>query len=35
MRDIVFEILKELRLIRKQLEVLTGKKFSVGNRFDF
>lgn len=35
MKKILIEILKELKIIRKHLEVLTGKHFSEGSRFDF
>ena len=33
--ELLFEILKELKLIRRQLEDLTGKKYKAGRRFDF
>lgn len=33
--DLLFDILKELKLIRKHLEVLTGKEYRAGRRFDF
>lgn len=33
--EIVFEILKELKIIRKHLEVITEHKFEAGKRFDF
>ena len=35
MKKILIEILKELKIIRKHLEVLTGKEFRAGKRFDF
>lgn len=35
MKETLIEILKELKIIRKYLEVITGKKFSAGQRFDF
>ena len=33
--DVLVEILKELKLIRRQLEEMTGKYFTAGKRFDF
>lgn len=35
MKEVLVEILKELKIIRKHLEVLTGEHFSAGRRFDF
>jgi len=35
MKDILFEILKELKIIRKYLEVLTKHNYSAGQRFNF
>lgn len=35
MKEILVEILKELKIIRKHLEVITKTKFSAGQRFDF
>lgn len=36
MKEILIEILKELKLIRKHLEDLNaGKKYKAGSRFDF
>lgn len=32
--ELLFEILKELKLIRRHLEELTGKQFKAGRRFD-
>ena len=34
-RDILLEILKELKIIRVHLEKLTGEKLKAGKRFDF
>lgn len=34
-RDILLEILKELKIIRAHLEKLTGEKLKAGKRFDF
>lgn len=35
MKEILIEILKELKIIRRHLEEITKCKFSAGNRFDF
>ena len=35
MKEVLVEILKELKIIRKHLEVLSGKRFTAGTRFDF
>ena len=35
MKEILIEILKELKIIRKHLEVITKHHFVAGNRFDF
>lgn len=35
MTKILIEILKELKIIRKHLEKMTGTQFSAGQRFDF
>lgn len=35
MKEVLIEILKELKIIRKHLEVLTGKEFRAGTRFNF
>lgn len=36
MKEILIEILKELKIIRKHLEDLNkGKKYTAGRRFDF
>lgn len=35
MKEILVEILKELKIIRKHLETITKKEFRAGNRFDF
>lgn len=32
--DIVFEILKELKIIRRHLEEITKCKFTAGNKFN-
>ena len=32
--EILIEILKELKIIRKHLEEITEKKFAAGKRFD-
>lgn len=34
-QEILIEILKEVRLIRKHLEELTQKNYKTGARFDF
>lgn len=34
-RDVLLEILKELKIIRVHLEKLTGEKLKAGKRFDF
>ena len=34
-RDILLEILKELKIIRVHLEKFTGEKLKAGKRFDF
>lgn len=34
-KEVLVEILKELKIIRKHLEVLTGKEYKAGKRFDF
>lgn len=34
MKEVLVEILKELKIIRKHLEVLTGKEFRAGKKFD-
>lgn len=33
--EILFEILKELKIIRRHLEEITKCKFSAGKKFDF
>ena len=33
--EIAFEILKELKIIRRHLEEITKCKFNAGKRFDF
>lgn len=33
--ELLYEILKELKIIRRQLEELTGKQYKAGRRFDF
>ena len=35
MKEVLIEILKELKIIRKHLEVLTKHRFEAGRRFDF
>lgn len=35
MKEILIEIYKELRIIRRHLEVITKRQFKAGNRFDF
>lgn len=36
MKEILVEILKELKIIRKHLEdINSGKKYTAGTRFDF
>lgn len=35
MKEILIEILKELKIIRRHLEEITGRKFSAGQRHDF
>lgn len=35
MKEILIEILKELKIIRRHLEEITKCKFSAGSRFDF
>ena len=35
MKDILIEILKELKMIRAHLETITGKEFLAGRRFGF
>lgn len=35
MKEVLIEILKELKIIRKHLEVLTQHRFEAGRRFDF
>lgn len=35
MKEILIEILKELKIIRRHLEEITKHKFSAGSRFDF
>lgn len=32
--DLLFEILKELKIIRRHLEEITKCRFSAGNKFD-
>ena len=35
MKEILIEILKELKIIRRHLEDITKKEYNAGNRFDF
>lgn len=35
MKEILVEILKELKIIRAHLETITGRKFNAGSRFGF
>jgi len=35
MKEILIEILKELRIISKHLEALSGKQYTAGRRFNF
>lgn len=35
MKEVLVEILKELKIIRRHLEEITKSKFIAGNRFDF
>lgn len=35
MKEILIEILKELKIIRKRLETLSGKQYTAGNWFNF
>lgn len=35
MKTILFEVLKELKIIRRHLEDITKKKYNAGNRFGF
>lgn len=34
-KEILIEILKELKIIRRHLEDLNGKQYRAGKRFDF
>lgn len=33
MKELLWEILKELKIIRKHLETITGRQFTAGQRF--
>lgn len=33
--DVLVDVLKELKIIRRHLEEITKAKFAAGNRFDF
>lgn len=35
MKEILVEILKELKIIRKHLEVITKREFKAGHRFSW